>query len=87
MAIEHSIAIIVLCCIVLSPRFVRGEAPQRVCAMYIYIRQFGIILEQCYLFVVLNTISFDCLRFVVKEAICTDSRNEVHQEIVNGSVS
>ena len=53
----------------------------------ICIRQFGIILEQCYLFVVLNTISFDCLRFVVKEAICTDSRNEVHQEIVNGSVS
>ena len=51
------------------------------------LRQFGIILEQCYLFVVLNTISFDCLRFVVKEAICTDSRNEVHQEIVNGSVS
>ena len=38
MAIEYSIAIIVLCCIVLSSRFARGERRYNARTRYIYIR-------------------------------------------------
>lgn len=50
---------------------------------YQRLRQFGIRLEQRELFSVLNTISLNSFRFVVKETICSKCSNEVHQEIVD----
>ncbi len=50
---------------------------------YQRLRQFGIRLEQRELFSVLNTISLNSFRFVVKETICSKCSDEVHQEIVD----
>ena len=53
----------------------------------IYMRQFGIRLEQRELIGVLNTIPLNSLRFVIEETICSKCSDKVHQEIVDRPVS